>query len=351
MTVVASSSSLNSNDGMFLRQRPQRGYSSKCKLGIAVILALSIQIYLTSSPEPIVTSRTDCALLFFGLPKHFTDIVLPSIRGNIVKYNPHCTIFAHSYNLHFTENARNQEPKSALHVEELHQLTPNVKLTPPFGNVTYFRQFYGHRTRSWAYPTSMDNMMQQWYSIEQVWRIMEDYATSENKQFARVGLFRSDTVYTTPISLLGDDAITPQFSMPANDRLFVGSYENAKIWATARFSSLSKALEDGKLQLGLNSEYYLSEVILPQLSQYPPTRLPWCSQRVRATGKIRRDDCWDNKVLYFLLHPWELSTFFDTIIAQSDVAWLFGKQPQQQLDDGRPDIAVDGVKPPNQVRP
>ena len=34
-----------------------------------------------------------------GLPKHFEDIVLPSIRSEILAHNPGCDVFAHTYNV------------------------------------------------------------------------------------------------------------------------------------------------------------------------------------------------------------------------------------------------------------
>jgi hypothetical protein len=215
-------------------------------------------------------------------------------------------------------------------------MTPHVVLqeNPPGGvNFTYYRQFYGWKTRNWEYPTSMDNMIKQWNSLEGAWKLMEEHAKTHQKSYARVGFFRPDVLYDTPIAL-HEDAVMPRMGIPSNDRLFYGTYENAKIWSTRRFSSIHQALEEGKLRLGLHSETYLAQVIYPQMTS-PVVRKHICFYRVRNTGFIRWDDCWDYKGPYFLLHPWRLRTLF-TIILPLELQFLFQR-------DGRPDIAKNGV--------
>ncbi len=51
-----------------------------------------------------------CALLFFGLVKHFDDLALPSIQKNIVGPNHQCDIYLHTYNItDLPVNPRNGE--------------------------------------------------------------------------------------------------------------------------------------------------------------------------------------------------------------------------------------------------
>eukprot|EP00978_Attheya_sp_CCMP212_P025137 scaffold80429_cov66-Attheya_sp.AAC.2 len=90
---------------------------------------------------------------------------------------------------------------------------------------------------------SHDNMIKQWNSIQGVWDLMQHYAykqkngpggsDSEN-YYEQVGLFRSDIYYTRPIEIFDSKAAVPSFALHLGykDRLFYGSYENARIWAS-----------------------------------------------------------------------------------------------------------------------
>jgi hypothetical protein len=182
----------------------------------------------------------------------------------------------------------------------------------------------------------MDNMIKQWHSIEQVWNLMQNYSDVHNKSYAQVALFRPDVLYRNPIDIFDGPAFMPHFGWPANDRMFAGTYDNAKIWATQRFASLDKALRDGFLKKGLHSESYIAEVILQQMSDQVERRTI-CFQRVRATGIVHRDDCWDRRITYALEQFWEF--WWMDLVPTELRRWCYRKE-----DDGRPDIAVHGVR-------
>ena len=61
-------------------------------------------------------------------------------------------------------------------------------------------------SRGWTYPTSMDNMIKQWHSIDAVWNLMNN-----TNHYDRVGLFRVDVKYKTPIDISDADAVIPNF--------------------------------------------------------------------------------------------------------------------------------------------
>ena len=51
------------------------------------------------------------------------------------------------------------------------------------------------------YPMTVDNIVKMWHSIEQAWNLMESHEQSENIQYTRVAMLRSDVVYMTPIDI------------------------------------------------------------------------------------------------------------------------------------------------------
>merc|ERR1712048_1076988 len=102
----------------------------------------------------------------------------------------------------------------------------------------------------------MDNMIKQWHSINAVWELMD-----ATKKYERVGLFRSDVLYKTPVNMSDGDAVIPNFQHwgGLNDRLFYGLYENSKIWATQRYANAEEFVKSVRKQKqkGLHSERYL----------------------------------------------------------------------------------------------
>mmetsp|Transcript_20359 Transcript_20359/g.33694 ORF Transcript_20359/g.33694 Transcript_20359/m.33694 type:complete len:205 (-) Transcript_20359:435-1049(-) len=158
-------------------------------------------------------------------------------------------------------------------------------------NLTFYRHLWGTHNEPWLYPQSMDNMIKQWHSIEKVWDFMEEYSRNHSKSYSQVGLFRSDVLYLDHVHLFDSQAAIPKFaSCPSNDRMFYGTYTNAKFWARTRFSNIPQAYQDGYLDEGLHSEFYMNEVLLPQMT-VPAEKKDICFLRVRATGHVSTDDC------------------------------------------------------------
>ena len=129
--------------------------------------------------------------------------------------------------------------------------------------------------------------------------------------------FRLDVQYVTDIDLHdGGDAVVPQFaSLPQihhiNDRMFYGTFANAEIWATRRFSHAEKYVASHP---HIHSETFLSDLLAAH--RVHPAMRPICFCRVRATGKLSVDDCDDT----FGWHIWHrpptvcsLPTFWPTI--------------------------------------
>ena len=228
--------------------------------------------------------KMECALLFFGLAKHFNDIVFPSIQTYILNNNKECDIYVHTYNITSVTNPRNKESHTKVNPMEVYSMTNNV-VTDTLKSVEAHIDFeYYHRTYTQsggAFPYSMDNTLKQWYSIQRVWDSMP-------KRYNRVGLFRLDTLYTEPVNINSGNAVIPDFHHwgGLNDRAFYGLYKWAKIWATDRLKKLSIRAKE-------NNIYDMhAETFVKYLMRDVPIELkPFCFKRVRATGKIKNDDC------------------------------------------------------------
>jgi len=228
-----------------------------------------------------------CALLFFGLPKQFKEKALPSIREYILGPNPTCDVYVHTYNKGFISNARNGEKNSTLHTNEVY-LLPNATIMRETENallqkhnLTYYHQFC---PVSWECPTSMDNMIKQWYSIEQVWSLMR-------QPYSQVGLFRLDVHYTNPINISDSAAAVPNWGhfKGINDRMFYGRYDNARVWANSRFPLVEKWVKIKQSNMELYSERYLRYALKDSNISFEEK--PICFHRLRATGEELVNDC------------------------------------------------------------
>ena len=231
-----------------------------------------------------------CALLFFGLVKMFNTTVLPSIKGHILRHNPDCDVFAHTYDIHETSTKRNREEHAPIYPRDVYSLTSNVVMDTLD---TYAEHLAPHDfalgppgytlKSSWG-QEQVANMKKQWTSIERVWALMEQRSV----HYDRVGFFRLDVEYTTPISIRRGNAVVPLFSAPeqtrVNDRMFYGLHRHAKVWATERFNNIL----DLKLWVPYkgDSEDFLFRLLSAHSVPYAKNACI-CFQRVRANGQLR----------------------------------------------------------------
>lgn len=261
--------------------------------------------------------KEQCALLFIGLPRSFQTMVLPSIQQNILEPNVRyqCDVFVHFYKqdsepkgrmnsggiidyeeIFLLENATKQVSLSYQSRGKSNNSTrriPKVEFiydTPESFNETRWELLKKYREETFTivgnnkknvtfakYSTPerfgnfteqiVTNMIKQWHSIEQAFHLMESQHSennNNNKKYSRVGIFRSDVMFMTPIDIydLGlvhnsnsttpstftrkydgqnEYFVTPAFCMyPVNDRMIYGPYEAVKIWATKRFEHVEQ---------------------------------------------------------------------------------------------------------------
>eukprot|EP00980_Cylindrotheca_fusiformis_P020461 scaffold7514_cov67-Cylindrotheca_fusiformis.AAC.1 len=270
-----------------------------------------------------------CALCFFGLPRSYKTLVLPSIVEHVLKTNQNynCDVFVHFFHKH-KENAGRLnrggkiDPNEIFLLEQAVQEHLSLSSSHPSNtntNSTTTIQFIQdtdeeflekrkkelhryHTTKNtydgnlsyaawkakgqWSEPVQ-DNMIRQWHSIDAAFNLMEQHATTNNIQYNRVAMLRSDVLYVTPIDIwelgnnhtttAGTDAkvmdvtnthfVLPAFAnFPVNDRIFYGPYEAVKVWATKRFELVEERVKNPDLAgYVLHSELIIRDAVLPAI--------------------------------------------------------------------------------------
>ena len=273
-------------------------------------------------------SNKPCALLFFGIVKHFEDVALPAIRKNLIAVQQQCDIYLHTYNISQAPiNKRNGDsvaPK--LNTSQVFLLTNNVTMDTLDEFMEKRGSFLNHSRmhyhEEWgACCTSHDNMIKQWNSIDGVWNLMKQHeqrilasssasssllaGTNNNHTgtngtyYQQVGLFRTDVYHVNPINIFDSNASVPNWAQNwgKNDRLFYGTRANAAIWAD-RFGFSSTFEEQYMENHTYGNPYggYHSEYIVGSLMKYHNISVkekPVCVWRIRTRGVLKIQDCGD----------------------------------------------------------
>lgn len=137
-------------------------------------------------------SQRPCALLFFGLAKHFRDKVLPSIEEYIIDVSgQQCDIFIHNYNVTTVSNERNDEDEEPLDPTEVMDLTPHVMLEnledfERKRNMTYFgqRRFQVNKKHGWSGAAFPNMIKQVRYKIRKNYSSICSFASSFTRLFS-----------------------------------------------------------------------------------------------------------------------------------------------------------------------
>lgn len=276
---------------------------------------------------------SDCALLFFGLPRSYESMVLPSIIHNVLLPNkPYkCDVYAHAHVIAQEAPGRSglggPIDVNAIYLlnTSIHQVyhndsVPRVAIATDTeqdfwrergatiktfrttkSNVTHKLLYHPWADKSWSFPESMDNVVRQWHSIQAVWNLMERQASL--KKYSRIAMLRSDVFYATPIDVYAhnttDSVIIPGFARhPVNDRMIIGDLNSVKIWATERFDRIDAYVRSNKIPipgLGMHSEYYMKKEILPAIEETTNATITHdasiCFMRVRADQSAWISDC------------------------------------------------------------
>jgi hypothetical protein len=280
---------------------------------------LSSNVISLDSPS---VDKPRCALLFFGLPRSYELLVLPSIVQNILKPNAQCDVYAHAVIRHEEDAGRSgqggtidpnalfllkNKVHSSRHVaistdtEEEFWQRHNATLTKykthkdKHGKLLYFPYKLRDYTNN---PKTVDNIIKQWHSIESVWNLMEMESNKLGIHYDTVGMFRNDVFFATPIYLGQNrhEAVTAGFGLyPVNDRMIYGPYHAVKIWATQRFRLFQEQISKIPRGHGMHSETFLDLVIFPAIIRNTHTPITTnaniCFFRVRADLSLWINDC------------------------------------------------------------
>lgn len=334
--------------------------------------------------KSVYAPRGRCAINFYGLPRAFKLLVLPSVEANIIVPNIHydCDYFVHIYNVTFEPPSRSSAggpimPEDVYLLREAvhtHARRAGRDILPYVGfaqhsmeefernhsvllgmirNETNIEKnpFIG-KVKGYTVETHA-NVIKMWHSIEGVWDTMMEYASSQNVTYERVAMLRVDVVFITPIDIFSTPplaktvfnittnrtfdtgnnmSVVPGFSkFPVNDRMFYGPYDAAEIWATGRFQRLDHFVY--KLHETLHSEKFLAFEIFPAIQELGVSIVEdqkVCFLLARADGSIW-NDCGSssNKAIVEKLVNMNCSTRYH---------WLAGKRsvlqcPDQFLDE------------------
>lgn len=234
-------------------------------------------------------SSEHCALLFFGLPRSFFSLTLPSVIENILIPNApyNCHVFVNYHALHHENATTHAGTGGAIDPDEILLLResmrqvgvrvngnddyqPNIrfcsftedefavsKYGSTFRNLTRHVKDEAGNPLFFALPETLkvyttdqiDNILRMWHSQEAVWSMLEASAAQWNVTYTRAAMLRSDFFYLTPIDILEhtdtfsrepkvdyDNKIAVYFKWPADpvmDTFFMGPARGVKAWAGA----------------------------------------------------------------------------------------------------------------------
>ncbi len=332
---------------------PKRIASSSSSTALAQSKQTRVQ-NLREQPQQLQVSDSQtleetCALLFFGLPRAYGTLVLPSVIQNVLWPNArhHCDVFVHYfYMTQEPEGRKNKggaiDPEAIRLLENaVHMVAKNYSSTAssPLSRMPHVDFMYDteeafwmernatiqkYRTtkdkngkylyfpwnaKSYVYPSSLDNIVKQWHSIESVWELMERAMRQGIANYTRVAMLRSDVLYATPIDIYNTSwlakkedrvnryAVVPPFGlMPVNDRLIYGPYSAIKIWATKRFEYIDyHVMHYPDPGYGMHSERFLEGSIFTAMVNQTGVEIvnnpDICFFRTRADDSAMISDC------------------------------------------------------------
>jgi hypothetical protein len=225
------------------------------------------------APHPVATNRSfyfpspseRCALNFFGLPRSFFSMALPSIIENVLLPNAvyDCDVFVYYHSLTYEPSGRSGwggqlNPHEILLLSEAVRQVGIHAHGPAYVPITRFGCF--NDTDLWAQHgellnktrtavdwegrplylpardrsftlTQTDNIIRMWHQQDSVWKLMEQTAQELRVNYTRVAMLRDDVLFVTPIDILlngkgkvdyaNNVAVIPAFAKwPINDRTY-----------------------------------------------------------------------------------------------------------------------------------
>ncbi|GKY94344.1 hypothetical protein MPSEU_000400300 [Mayamaea pseudoterrestris] len=305
-------------------------------------------------PRPIYTAKTPerCAICFWGLPRAFSALVLPTLIENVLKPNApyQCDFFVHYHYLEQEAPSRSGKggvlnPKEVFELEDaVKQVaseqatkvgtggshTPVVRFTKTTEEDFFERRgefinktrsakdsrgryvYFPYKEKSYVYPTTTDNIIRMWDGLSAVSQLMKEYETEQGIEYTRVAMLRSDVAFVTPINIYsvnGDatssamiqkTAVVPGFAKwPVNDRMIYGPAPAVRIWAAERFRRIDqhvRMIANARPGHGMQDEYFLDLTIFPAIHALGidiEEDESMCFLRTRVDESVWLNDCGD----------------------------------------------------------
>lgn len=264
--------------------------------------------------------------------------MLPSIKKNIIPYNPDCDYYVHFYNRTKEDSGRKNmggiiDPTEIFKLKDAVLQGAQRRRVPLLPRVEFKSNseeefwvlyadllekthsakdekgrylYFPWKDKSYTYPTSTDNIIKMWHSIQSAFQLMERNAAALGIKYNTVAMLRSDVVYVTPINIsdtiLADSksgpVTIPSFGKyPVSDRMIYGPADAVKIWATERFSRLEQHVHytfNNTPGYGMHSERFVNNTLLPAIREREHDILQHptlCFLRARADESVMVSDC------------------------------------------------------------
>lgn len=263
----------------------------------------------------------DCAICFFGLPRAFESLVLPSLIRNVIPLND-CDYYVHYYH-QTSESAGRSGAGGTIDPNAIRLLEGAVKKVHPDSRVIFsfdteeeFWKIHGDlvertrtakdangqylyfpwKARTYRHPVTTDNILKMWHSVQRAFLLIK-------RPYKIAAMLRSDVVYVTPIDVHDNGGITdktvtvPGFGLyPVSDRIAYGDFDGVREWATARFSHLESHVESilqNDPGWGMHSERFMNYTIWPLIQNHAQIRQDEsvCFLRARADETVWVSDC------------------------------------------------------------
>ena len=277
-----------------------------------------------------------CAINLWGLPRAFGALVLPSLERNVIQVNAKykCDYFVHFYSLS-EEVAGRSGGGGHIDPYEIYNLRETVLKYQPSSQVVFVSTtesgFWNHyqplidkirntvdskgkhvyfpdNAKTYTFPTTTDNIIKMWHTIQESWTAMEHYEQQHNFTYHRVAMLRNDVVYMTPIDIYETQtfqydthntiAVIPGFGRhPVSDRLIYGPRRAIQVWAAQRFQRLEdhvQWIQKHDPGWGLHSERFVNYTLFAAIRDLPVSIVEHdsiCFFRARADASVWISDC------------------------------------------------------------
>ncbi|GKY98817.1 hypothetical protein MPSEU_000837800 [Mayamaea pseudoterrestris] len=294
--------------------------------------------------QTLSISKSRCAILFWGLPRAFESLVLPSIERNVIRINAKydCDYYMH-YFVREEEQAGRSGEGGHIDSNQVYQLKPSVERIQqsPQGRIPIVEfaftkdldfliehqellqkirdtvdangkhLYFPDNARTYTFPVTTDNIIRMWHTIREAWKLMEMHENKQGVTYDRVAMLRNDVLYATPIDIyqlqaktnttdhFNSFAVIPGFGRhPVSDRLIYGPRRAVQIWALQRFSRLEQHvqwIQKHDPGWGLHSERFVNYTLFRAMRNNQGVNVvehdTICFMRARSDSSVWVSDC------------------------------------------------------------